>query len=139
MAVLTRLLLVLALVGLPAGCGDDDENGEARTATAPERTATAEETETETEATTSPTETEAETQTEAETEGACNLDGLTLEPLNNSVACAEAQRVAVRYDLQGPKVQEVGNWTCATGTAATRPIVFSCTLGDKEFVAREGP
>ena len=67
----------------------------------------------------------------------CRHGELELEVLNALATCREVERVAARYDLQGPKVQEIDHWTCATGTAGVRPIIYTCTLGDKEFVAKE--
>jgi len=45
--------------------------------------------------------------------------------------------VAGRYDLRGERVQKVGEWVCEGGNAMTRPVVFTCSSGDKEFVAKE--
>jgi hypothetical protein len=63
--------------------------------------------------------------------------GLRLDAVNGDVACDEMRDVAAAYDLGGEKVQEIRAWTCATGTAETRPTVFTCALGDKEFAAEE--
>lgn len=65
------------------------------------------------------------------------LDELHLLLVGGRAGCDEVRRVAAGYDLTGAKVQEVAGWTCATGTVQTRPVVFTCTRGAAEFVARE--
>jgi hypothetical protein len=130
-----RALLTLLLTAVAAGCGDDEEpSGRAETSPTPPAQ--------ETTLTTPPPpgETDSRTVTSTkttETADSCRLRQLELEPLNASVTCAEARRVAAAYDLSGPKVQEVRGWTCATGTATTRPVVFTCRSTHREFVARE--
>lgn len=66
-----------------------------------------------------------------------NLGELQLEVVSGDVPCDEVREVAGGYDLQGAKVQEIGDWACESGEADTRPIIFTCTRGDMEFVAKE--
>jgi len=65
------------------------------------------------------------------------VEGLKLE-VYGDVPCHEARTVALLYDLDGAKITEISGWTCETGTAATRPIVFTCLQGDRQFVAMGG-
>ncbi len=66
-----------------------------------------------------------------------NLGELRLEVVSGEVSCDEVREVAGGYDMQGAKAQEIGDWTCESGEADTRPVVFTCTRGDIEFVAKE--
>ena len=65
------------------------------------------------------------------------LGRLRLELVSGDVPCDQVREVARGYDLEGEKVQEVSGWTCGSGTADTRPVVFTCRRGDMEFVAKE--
>ncbi|HWC28102.1 MAG TPA: hypothetical protein VG474_16045, partial [Solirubrobacteraceae bacterium] len=65
------------------------------------------------------------------------LGELRLVLVAGPVRCDEVGRVARSYDRAGEKVQQVAGWTCATGTAQTRPVVFTCTRAGAEFVAEE--
>ena len=130
------LILVLAAVAA-AGCGGDDE--ETPTVT---QTATVTETASvpELEGTTAPEEEERETDpdTPGQGQGDCGaVGGNTIEVVAGEVDCAEARATASGYDTQGARVQQVGSWTCEGGTAATRPVVFTCSQDGREFVARE--
>ena len=102
-----------------AGCGGDDEPAQpARETGAPtERTVR---TETRTE----------RTATGSVTAGCAGPGGLRLEAVSGDVPCGEAQRVAGGYRLQGPKVQEVGRWTCDRweGYQGTRKTSELCTV-----------
>lgn len=45
------------------------------------------------------------------------------------ISCANAYVLAARYDVKGEKSQtleSIDTWTCSTGTADTRPLIFSC-------------
>lgn len=126
--------LALAAAAAAGGCGDDDpvpaDERPALTQTvAPETTAPPE--------TALATAPPAQTATTA-TGTACGaLRGLRLLLVGGRPGCEEVRRVAEGYDLAGAKLQDVGGWTCATATAQARPVVFTCTRGAEEFVARE--
>ena len=52
---------------------------------------------------------------------------------SGEISCSDANVIAARYDLQGQKYQQIDSvdvWTCYTGTADTRPLIFSC-VSDK--------
>jgi len=55
----------------------------------------------------------------------------------DGISCADAYAIAAKYDLQGEKYQEIdsaGTWTCYTGNAETRPMIFQCVSGqDTDF------
>lgn len=47
----------------------------------------------------------------------------------SDISCANAYVLAARYDLNGEKSQtldSIDTWTCSTGAADTRPLIFSC-------------
>jgi hypothetical protein len=50
-----------------------------------------------------------------------------------ALSCDDAYTIAARYDLQGEKYQKIDaavTWTCYTGTAETRPLIFQCVSGE---------
>ncbi len=63
--------------------------------------------------------------------------GLRLKVVLGDLECDELRKVAAGYDLDGVKVQEVRGWTCASGTADTRPIIYTCARDGDEFVGEE--
>lgn len=132
---LTFLLALLLAIAL-SGCGGDDEETtptavQTTTVTQPPPT-------TEPDATTSPdTATPPDTTGGAEKEGCADAAGNEIEVVTGDVDCADAQAAAAQYDAQGERVQQVGSFTCEGGNAATRPVIFTCTGPDGEFVVRE--
>ena len=124
---------VLAVAALAAGCGDDDpvpaDEPPALTQAAPPVTTTQPEP--------APPPAPAQTRTTAAGPECGAIGELRLRVVAGEAGCDEVRRIAAGYDLAGAKVQEIGGWTCASGTAQTRPVVFTCTRGGAEFVARE--
>lgn len=130
-------LLACAVAAALAGCGGDEND---QPASAPETT-TVTESAPSTQETTSETTTEqpppaTETQPPGEGTG-CTSDAGQIEVTGGKVDCEIAIGVAAGYDPQGAKVQEVGDWTCQGGNATTG-LLFTCVLGDNEFVVRKG-
>lgn len=131
-------VIALLLVALAAGCGDDKKPAVSETRPNAETVTAAT-------ATTPSTRTGpasvpgADPPATTDSSAACGqLGRLRLEVINGDVSCGEVRQVAGEFDLAGKKVQEVRAWTCSGGTAQTRPIVFTCTLAEQEFVAQEG-
>ena len=119
------LCLLLATAAL-AACGGDDEGAQT--------TRTVTETTTETApagGTTGTTNTGTETNTE--TDAGSDCPGVTV--VGGDPSCAQMQYAVSNYDTNGPKVQELGAYTCEGGEADTRPITLTCTAGDNEFTA----
>jgi hypothetical protein len=113
-----------------AGCGGDDED----TTVTVEGTTTVTETAPTTDTTAVP---ELPPTGEAPAEGCRDGSGNEIEIVTGDVDCAAAQQAAAGYDLQGERVQEVGEWVCEGGNAQTRPVIFTCTGPGGEFVVRE--
>lgn len=59
--------------------------------------------------------------------------GYRVEITVGDVTCSDAYATAAKYDLQGEKAQRIDAFTCYTGTAQTRPLVFSCVSDKAEF------
>jgi hypothetical protein len=129
---------VLAVAAALAGCGSDDEG----------QTVSVTETATVTQTATAPPPPEATVPdvqdpapptTPDDPEAGCRTaDGNEVDVVGGDVDCAEAQAIAAAYDPQGNRVQEVQGWTCEGGNAMTRPVIFTCIQGDREFIVREG-
>jgi hypothetical protein len=133
-----RSVIALLLAGLAAGCGDDEEPTVVETGP---QTGTVTEPAAATRSTrTAPSSaTGAEPPSTIDSSSDCRqLGRLRLRVISGDAPCGEVREVAGGYDLSGEKVQDVSGWTCSGGTADTRPIVFTCTLGDREFAAEEG-
>ena len=126
-----RTLLAIALVAAAAGCGGDDEDP-------PD---TVNQTTTVTESAPKPASppkpTEPGAPAPAPTRGCTAAGGNEIEVVRGDVACPIAQATAAGYDTQGEGVQEIGEWTCEGGDAATRPVLFTCVSSTGEFVVRE--
>ncbi len=116
--------LLLATAALTA-CGGDDEPAQGT------RTVTETTTETVPGATTGDTTTGTETNTE--TDAGSDCPGVTV--VRGDPSCAQMQFAVSGYDTNGPKVQELGAYTCEGGEADTRPVTLTCTAGDNEFTA----
>ncbi len=123
-----------ALVGvaalLVAGCGDGRGAEATATATVAAPTATV--------APPPPAAPRSTSTASAAPSGDCRTRrGLRLAIVAGGATCADLRSVAAAFELRGAKVQQRRGWTCATGTADTRPIVFTCTRGAAEFTASE--
>lgn len=57
--------------------------------------------------------------------------------VTGTLECAAAYAVAAKFDRQGAAVQQVDGYTCQSGTAATRPVLFTCTSPTAEFTVSE--
>ena len=57
-------------------------------------------------------------------DGCGRVDGRVVELLTRDLTCERALAAASAYDFQGAKVQEVEDFTCEGGEAATRPVVL---------------
>jgi hypothetical protein len=123
---LGRLLacLLLATAAL-AACGGDDESAQG--------TRTVTETTTETAPGGTTADTTSGTGTNTETESGSGCPGVTV--LRGDPSCAQMQFAVSGYATNGPKVQELGAYTCEGGEADTRPITLTCIAGDNEFTA----
>jgi hypothetical protein len=66
-------------------------------------------------------------------ERCASQDGRQIEIRAGTISCAEAYSTAASYDLQGEKYQEIGAFTCYTGTAQTAPMLIVCSSGGVEF------
>jgi hypothetical protein len=130
-------VLALALTVFAAGCGDDEEPTTViQTTTVTETspgTATTPETTTEPETTT----TDPEATTPEQRQECTDAAGNEIEILTGDVDCAAAKDTAAQYDLQGERVQEIGEFVCEGGNAQTRPVIFTCTGPGGEFVVSE--
>jgi hypothetical protein len=113
------LVSTVALTLLAAGCATK-EPAPAPTESAPSTAAAAPPTETVAEPTTCPPQ-----------------DGKQITINGAGISCADAYSIAAKYDLQGEKYQEIdsaGRWTCYTGNAESRPMIFQCVSGqDTDF------
>ena len=56
---------------------------------------------------------------------------------SGQLICLDAYATARQFNLQGDAVQQIGDFTCQTGTAATRPTVFTCTGVKGEFAVNQ--
>ena len=69
--------------------------------------------------------------------------GNQIEINGDGISCDDAYSIAAKYDPQGEKYQEVGgigNWTCYTGNAESRPLIFQCVSGQEtEFRVYPAP
>mgnify|MGYP000954812309 CR=1 FL=1 len=69
--------------------------------------------------------------------------GNQIKIYSGDISCADAYLLAGKYDLQGQKYQQINSvdtWTCYTGTADTRPLVFSCVSeNNAEFGVYSAP
>jgi hypothetical protein len=57
-------------------------------------------------------------------------DGNQIKVYSGDIACPDAAVLARRYDMQGPKFQQIDSvdtWTCVSGVADTRPLLFTCS------------
>jgi hypothetical protein len=133
MRVVRKLMTLLAIFALAAaaGCGGDDDDS-------PE---TVNQTPTVTESAPKPATPPEPTQPgppPPEPANTCTADGgKKIEIVRGDFACAVALATVAGYDTQGPSVQEVGEWKCEGGDAATRPILFTCVSRIGEFTVRE--
>ena len=114
----TRGVLVstVVLTLLAAGCASK-EPAPAPTESAPSTAASAPPSESAAEPTTCPPE-----------------GGNQIKINGDGISCADAYAIAAKYDLQGEKYQEIdsaGTWTCYTGNAETRPMIFQCVSGQE--------
>ena len=131
----TLLALGIAVVAAGCGGGDDGPRTVVETTTVTE---SAPETDTGPESTTDPEEPlEPETTTPEERGGCTDATGNEIEIVTGEVDCAAAKDTAAQYDLQGARVQEVGQFVCEGGNAQTRPVIFTCTGPGGEFVVSE--
>ncbi|ODQ87352.1 hypothetical protein BHQ18_24390 [Mycolicibacterium flavescens] len=67
--------------------------------------------------------------------------GQTIDILAGDIDCITASDYAVRYDVNGDKYQEIGPFTCYSGTATTAPLLFQCVTeveGGTEFAVYPG-
>jgi len=74
----------------------------------------------------------APTETVAEPTTCPPQDGNQITINGDGISCADANSIAAKYDLQGEKYQEIdsaGTWTCYTGNAESRPMIFQCVSG----------
>jgi hypothetical protein len=72
------------------------------------------------------------TETVAEPTTCPPQDGNQITINGDGISCADANSIAAKYDLQGEKYQEIdsaGTWTCYTGNAESRPMIFQCVSG----------
>lgn len=53
------------------------------------------------------------------------------------VTCLRADAMAAKYDRSGGSVQHIDGYTCQSGTATTRPVVFTCSSTEAEFTAAD--
>lgn len=60
---------------------------------------------------------------------------LDVDVAHGDVTCEEAREAVAGYELDGPKVQEVGGFVCEAGEAAVRPLVLTCVSAAGEIVA----
>ena len=121
---MARVLVCLLLAtAAPTACGGDDEPAQG--------TRTVTETTTETAPAGGTTGTGTETNTE--TDAGSDCPGVTV--VSGEPSCAQMQYAVSNYDPNGPKVQELGAYTCEGGEADTRPVTLTCTAGDNEFTA----
>jgi hypothetical protein len=108
------LVSTVVLTLLAAGCATK-EPAPAPTESAPSTAASAPPTDTVAEPTTCPPQ-----------------DGNQIKISGDGISCADAYSIAAKYDLKGEKYQEIdsaGTWTCYTGNAETRPMIFQCVSG----------
>jgi len=57
------------------------------------------------------------------------------------IDCVTASDYAAQYDLAGDKYQQIGPFTCYSGTATTAPLLFQCvaeTEDQAEFAVYPG-
>jgi len=52
--------------------------------------------------------------------------GQLIEITVGDIDCVTASDVAVQYDLDDAKYQQIGPFTCYTGNAMTAPLIFTC-------------
>jgi len=64
-------------------------------------------------------------------------DGIRIDIFLGALTCDDAYALAAQYDLEGEKYQDVGSFTCYTGNALTRPLIFQCAGPDGEFAVSE--
>lgn len=53
-------------------------------------------------------------------------DGNQIKIYVGDVDCQDAYALARRYDLNGPKSQQIDSWTCVGRNPDTQPLLFSC-------------
>ncbi len=130
-----RLVLLPVILVALAGCGGDDE-GDNSTVTV-NQTTTVTAPPPATEQTT--TEQEAPTTTDSEPlRSPCNdSEGNQINVVSGDIDCDSAKSVAAQYDTQGDRVQTVDSFTCEGGNAQTRPVIFTCSGPEGEFVVSE--
>ncbi len=52
--------------------------------------------------------------------------GQLIEITAGDADCVTASDIAVQYDLDGDKYQQIGPFTCYSGNAMTAPLLFQC-------------
>jgi len=70
--------------------------------------------------------------------GDCGVQGqYRVRVARGRVPCEEARSAVAGFSPDGPKVQQVSGYTCESGEADVRPLVFTCTLDGTEITATE--
>jgi len=62
--------------------------------------------------------------------------GQVIDIIAGDIDCVTASRFAAQYNPMGEKYQEIGPFTCYSGTAASAPLLFQCVSdleGGTEF------
>ncbi|OYN82187.1 hypothetical protein CG716_02610 [Mycolicibacterium sphagni] len=73
--------------------------------------------------------------------------GVSCPPQNQSqidivdgpITCGDAYATAAQYQAEGEKYQQIGPFTCYSGTAMTQPVVLNCTSDSAEFAVSTVP
>lgn len=122
------VITALAAVLLLAACSSTDEGNPQDTAPATSAATSAPSTPATAQATTP----------SATTAGECPAQAqYRVTIVTGTLECAAAYAVAAKFDRQGAAVQQVDGYTCQSGTAATRPVLFTCTSPTAEFTVSE--
>lgn len=136
-----RSFLALALALALVSCGGDEEPRQAAPAPAPPPTQTTVRPPAETSSGAPSSEPPPQTATTSSSpppSGDCGVRGeYRVRVVGGDVPCEEARSTAAGFSPDGPKVQQVGGYTCEGGEADARPLVFTCVVGDKEITASE--
>ncbi|WP_006241839.1 hypothetical protein [Mycolicibacterium tusciae] len=68
-------------------------------------------------------------------------NGMTVQITVGDIDCVTAADYAAQYDPNGDKYQQIGPFTCYSGTAMTAPLLFQCvadTADSAEFAVYPG-
>jgi hypothetical protein len=57
----------------------------------------------------------------------------------DGITCSDAYALAVKYNVSGEKNQQIDSFTCYSGTAYTRPMIFQCISDKTQFAVFTTP